>query len=60
METPEEKWPLGKPRCIWEDNIKMDLMEKGCDVKNSIDLAEDRSNGGLKGANEPLASLKYN
>ena len=26
---PEEKRPLGKPRCRWEDNIKMDLQEVG-------------------------------
>jgi hypothetical protein len=24
---PEGKIPLGRPRCRWEDNIKMDLME---------------------------------
>jgi hypothetical protein len=24
---PEERRPLGKPRCRWEDNIKMDLQE---------------------------------
>jgi hypothetical protein len=24
---PEGKKPLGKPRHIWEDNIKMDLRE---------------------------------
>jgi len=24
---PERKRPLGKPRCRWEDNIKMDLQE---------------------------------
>jgi hypothetical protein len=22
--------PLGRPRCRWEDNIKMDLQEVGC------------------------------
>jgi hypothetical protein len=22
---PEEKRPLGRPRCRWEDNIQMDL-----------------------------------
>jgi hypothetical protein len=27
---PEGKIPLGKPRCIWEDNIKMDLQEVEC------------------------------
>ena len=27
----EGKRPLGRPRHIWEDNIKMDLKEVGCD-----------------------------
>ena len=27
---PEGKRPLGRPRCTWEDNIKMDLQEVGC------------------------------
>ena len=26
---PEGKGPLGRPRCIWEDNIKMALQEEG-------------------------------
>jgi hypothetical protein len=26
---PEEKRPLGRPKCRWEDNIKMDLGEIG-------------------------------
>jgi hypothetical protein len=26
---PEGRRPLGKPRCRWEDNIKMDLREIG-------------------------------
>jgi hypothetical protein len=26
---PEGKRPLGRPRCRWEDNIKMDLQELG-------------------------------
>ena len=26
---PEGKRPLGRPRYIWEDNIKMDLQEMG-------------------------------
>jgi hypothetical protein len=26
---PEGKKPLGRPRCRWEDNIKMDLREIG-------------------------------
>jgi hypothetical protein len=27
---PEGKRPVGRPRCRWEDNIKMDLQEVGC------------------------------
>jgi len=26
----EGKIPLGRPRCRWEDNIKMNLQEMGC------------------------------
>jgi hypothetical protein len=28
---PEGKRPIGRPRSRWEDNIKMDLREIGCD-----------------------------
>ena len=28
---PDEKRPLGRPRRRWEDNIKMDLQEVGCE-----------------------------
>ena len=30
MGKPEGKRPLGRPRCSWEDNIKMGLQEVGC------------------------------
>ena len=40
--NPEEKRPLGRPRRRWEDNIRMDLREMGCDTGEWIDLAEDR------------------
>jgi len=39
---PEEKRPLGRPRCRWEDNIKMDLQEVGCGGIDWIELAQDR------------------
>jgi hypothetical protein len=39
---PKGKRPLGRPRCRWEDNIKMDLREIGIYVANWIWLAEDR------------------
>ena len=28
---PDGKRPLGRPRRRWEDNIKMDLQEVGCE-----------------------------
>ena len=34
--------PLGRPRCRWEDNIKMDLHEVGFGVMDWIELAQDR------------------
>jgi hypothetical protein len=39
---PEGKRPLGRPRCRWEDNIEMDLMEIVIDGANWIWLAQDR------------------
>jgi hypothetical protein len=38
----ESKRPLGRPRRRWEDNIKMDLREKGINGANWIRLARDR------------------
>ena len=40
--NPEGKRPLGRPRLSWEDNIKMDLMEVGCEGVDWMDLAQDR------------------
>jgi hypothetical protein len=40
--NPEGKRPLGRPRCRWVDNIKMDLREIGLDGKDWMDLAQDR------------------
>ena len=42
MRRPEGRRPLGRPRRRWEDNIKMDLQEVGCDGMYCIDLAQDR------------------
>jgi hypothetical protein len=39
---PEGKRPLGRPRCRWKDNIKMDLQEVGCGGMDWIVLAQDR------------------
>jgi hypothetical protein len=40
--NPEGKRPLGRPRCRWLDNIKMDLREIGWDDMDWSDLAQDR------------------
>jgi hypothetical protein len=42
VRRPEGKKPLRRPRCRWEDNIKMDLRETGIDGANWIQLAQDR------------------
>jgi hypothetical protein len=39
---PEGKRPLGRPRCRWVDNIKIDLRETGWDGMDWIELAQDR------------------
>jgi hypothetical protein len=39
---PEGKRPLGIPRRMWEDNIKMDLREIVWSGMDWIDLAQDR------------------
>jgi len=39
---PERKRPLGRRRCRWEDNIKMDLKEIGIDGAKWIQLAQNR------------------
>jgi len=39
---PEGKRPVGRPRRRWEDNIKMDLQEVGCDGMDYIEMAKDR------------------
>jgi hypothetical protein len=41
------KEPLGRPRHIWENNIKMGLREIGWSGMDWIDLAQDRDSGGL-------------
>jgi len=38
----EGKRPLGSSRHRWEDNIKLDLLEVGCEGMDSIELAQDR------------------
>jgi hypothetical protein len=39
---PEGKRQLGRPRCRWVDDIKMDLKEIGWEGREWIQLAQDR------------------
>ena len=39
---PEGKRTLRKPRCRYEDNIKMDLQDVGCRGMDWIELGQDR------------------
>jgi len=38
----EGRKPMGRPRCRWVDNIRMDLQEVGCGYMDWIGLAQDR------------------
>ena len=40
--TPAGKRPLGRPKCRWDDKIKMHLEEIGVNVGNWFDYAQDR------------------
>jgi hypothetical protein len=39
---PKRKRPLGRPRCRWENNIRMDCREIEWRGMDWIDLAQDR------------------
>jgi hypothetical protein len=43
VRKPEGKRPLARRRRRWEDNIKMELEEVGCESMGWIDLAQDRN-----------------
>jgi hypothetical protein len=59
LRKPEEKRPLGRHMHRWEDNIKMDLQEVGCQDMDWIELAQDRQVAGTcECGNEPLGSRK--
>ena len=42
MGITEGKRPLGRPRLDWEDNIKVDLQEVGCEGVDWIDVVQGR------------------
>jgi len=38
---PEGKRPFGRPRCRWEDNVRMDIRKTGSEVMDWIHLTQD-------------------
>ena len=42
VRKPEGKRPLGRPRRKWDDNIKKDFQDVGCEGMDWIDVAQDR------------------
>jgi hypothetical protein len=42
VRKPEGKGPMGRPRCRWEDNIKIDLQEVGGGRGDWMELAQER------------------
>jgi hypothetical protein len=56
---PEGRGPLGRPRRMWVDNIKMDLREIGWDGVNWIEMAQERDHWrALEHGTEPSGSIK--
>jgi hypothetical protein len=55
---PEGKRPLGRPRCRWVDNIKIDLREIGLDGMDWIYLAQDRDQWSTIGSFSRRAQLR--
>jgi len=42
VRKPEGKRPLGRPRCRWVDNIRINLQEVGCGCMDWIGRFQDR------------------
>jgi hypothetical protein len=42
VQKPQGNRPTERPRRRWEDNIKIDLQDVGCDGMDWIELAQDR------------------
>ena len=40
---PTGKRPLGRPRCRWEENVRIDLEEIGISARNWVNSAQDRN-----------------
>jgi hypothetical protein len=56
---PEGKRPLGRPRSMWVDNIKMNLRDIGWDGIDWIDLCQEEPvEGSCEHGNEPSGFIK--
>jgi hypothetical protein len=57
---PKGKNPLGRPRCRWVDNIRMDLGEVGWGDVDWLGLAQDRYRleSSCEFGTEPTGSVK--
>jgi hypothetical protein len=56
---PEGRRPLGRPRCRWEDNIKMNLREVGCGAQTGLIWLRLRTDGGFYVyGDKPSGSIK--
>jgi len=56
---PKGKRQLGRPRCRWEDNIKMDLQEVGWGGHGLICSGQGQVAGTCKRCNKLLSSTKH-
>jgi hypothetical protein len=58
---PEGKRPLGRPRCRWVDNIKMDLKRDrmGWYGLHSSGSGQEPVEGSCEHGNEPSGSIKF-
>jgi hypothetical protein len=60
VRRPKGKRPVGRPRCRWEDNIKLDFREIEINGANWVQLAQDRVQwqAFCEHSDEPSGSIK--
>jgi hypothetical protein len=46
VKKPEGKRSLGRPKRRWENNIRMDLQEVGCEIWNGLGWLRIEAGGG--------------
>jgi hypothetical protein len=58
VEKPEERGPLGRPRLVWEYNIKMDLREISLEGVDTSGARQGPMAGPCEHSNGHLGSIK--